>query len=308
MLFMHDPKHKALLATVFGALLIAGIVALYRWQRGDALLVQPQSDSREFVEVRATDALKAVVDVANELSGITSGAVFTFEPENPDGTFSNFGIVRYRDEVRADTIGEHAFIFRELGGNGQAEVDRNTYHVASMHRGVPDFVSGKYPADEIEDTVRQFLTRVYPEFANIESSLTFDSGMKGVRLNDGNYFFRWNDEQFALPAGLNMDIPSHIQVGITSSGFIFSYNNTVALYRNLPKETLRTLCGFVEMPNTDDSSIDLEKGIVKVWFTEYDPFQNRFLVLPYEPETDFEGCSESAKEFLRHLPNDPNKN
>jgi len=305
---MHDSKHKGLLVAVFGGLLVIGAIALYWWQRDDAHMAQPQSDSRDFIEVRATDALKAVVDAANEVSNITSGTVFTFEPENPDGRFTNFGIVRYRDEVRADTVvEEHAFIFREVGGDGRAEVDRNTYHVASIHRRAPDFVGGEYPADEIEKTARQFLSRVYPEFASIESSLTFDSGTKGVRLNNGNYFFRWNDEQFALPTGLAMDIPPRIQIGITSSGFIFGYDNTVELYHNLPKEALRTLCGYVEMPKTDDSSLDQEKGIVKVWFTEYEPFQNRYLLLPYEPETDFEGCTESAKTYLRHLPTGQDK-
>lgn len=41
MLFMRNSKYKALLAIVFGVLLIVGLVALYWWQRGDALLVLP---------------------------------------------------------------------------------------------------------------------------------------------------------------------------------------------------------------------------------------------------------------------------
>lgn len=40
---MRDSKHKGLLALIFGVLVVVGIVALYWWQRGDVLLVQPQA-------------------------------------------------------------------------------------------------------------------------------------------------------------------------------------------------------------------------------------------------------------------------
>ncbi|KKR60388.1 MAG: hypothetical protein UT97_C0002G0088 [Parcubacteria group bacterium GW2011_GWC2_40_31] len=255
--------------------------------------------------------MEAVVDVANELSGITSGAVFTFEVDNLDGRSANFGIVQYTDEVRGERIvEEHMVVFREIGAstNNTAEVDKATNQVISMHRSVPDFATGSVlTTDKLEATARQFVERVYPEFAN-GAGLEFDPGSKSAPGKDTNHFFRWNDKQFAVPNGLEMDLPPFIQVGITASGFIFSYNNTVELYHNLPKESLRALCGFVEMPKTDDSLLDREKGIVKVWFTEYEPFQIRYLILPLEPENDFEGCSESAKTYLRHLPNDSDKN
>lgn len=235
MLFMRGSKHKALLVAVFGILLIVGIVLVYKWQRSDASLVQSQSDSRDFVEARATDALKVVVDAANELSGITSGAVFTFEPENPDGKFTNFSIVRCRDEVRCDTVTEeHAFVFREIGGSGTAEVDRGTYQVIAMQRRVPDFVGNEeYPQEQLKATVRAFLDRIYPDFKAIEPALTFSPGMKGARLNNGNYFFRWEESTPTLPDGMQAELPPYIQVGITASGFIFSYGNTIPLFNSV---------------------------------------------------------------------------
>ncbi|KKS36862.1 MAG: hypothetical protein A3G49_03840 [Candidatus Sungbacteria bacterium RIFCSPLOWO2_12_FULL_41_11] len=261
---------------------------------------------QEVVKAKATEALKSVVDIANQLSGITSGAVFNFEVTDVDGRSGNFGIVRYIDEVKGERIVEEHFVtFKNQ--NYASEVHRDTNAVVSMHRSVSEFaVSGSpYPVDKLEETVRQFVERVYPEFTRRESTLEYDPGSKDAPGVATNYFFRWNDKQFAVPNGLEMDLPPFIQVGINANGFIFSYENTVQLYHNLPKEALRAMCGFVEMPRTDDSLTDREKGIVKVWFTEYEPFQNRYLILPYEPETDFEGCSESAKEFLGQVPSEP---
>lgn len=249
MLLMSDSKHKALLATIFGILIAIGAVALYLWQRGDAPLVQTQSDSRDFVEARATDALKAVVDAANELSGITSGAMFTFEPENPDGKFTNFSIVRCRDEVRCDTVAEeHAFVFREIGGSGIAEVDRGTYQVIAMQRRVPDFVGNEeYPREQLEATVRAFLDRVYPDFKAIEPALTFSPGMKGARLNNGNYFFRWEASTPTLPDGMQAELP-YIQVGITASGFIFSYGNTIPFFNSVVTQGYEDAIGAMHDP------------------------------------------------------------
>lgn len=265
--------------------------------------------TQEGVKTQATEALKAVADAANELSGITSGAVFNFAIDNLDGRSANFGIVQYVNEVKGERIvEEHIVTFREVGTptSNTAEVDRETNKVIAMHRSVPDFANSgdPLPIQELENRARQFAARVGAfDSVLVKEGTEFTTNSKG-----DNYFLRWNDKRFAVPSGLNMDIPPFIQVGINSRGFIFSYDNTYQLYHNLSKEDLRTLCGFVEMPQTDDSTLIREKGVVTVWFTEYEPFQNRYLILPYEPETDFEGCSESAKIYLRHLPNDPDKN
>jgi tryptophan-rich sensory protein len=193
--------------------------------------------------VIATDALKAVVNAANEVSGITSGAVFTFELADADGHFSNFGLVRYANEVKADpVVPEHAVTFREIGegSSGNAEVDSVSNQVISMHRRVADF-GGELSAGEIEQRARQFLERVYPDFKTVESTLTPAVNMKGVRLNNGNYFYRWDDLNYknTLPKGVHADIDPFVQVGMTANGFIFSYDNTVELYRNTDLSGLR---------------------------------------------------------------------
>lgn len=213
----------------------AGYLNLSIWSLNRDMPAQTQVSQQEAVN-RATDSLKAVADAANEVSGITSGAVFTFEVADTDGHFANFGLVRYVNEVKADpVVEEHAVTFREIGegSNGNAEVDKATGQVISMHRRTVSF-GGELPADTIEQRARQFLARVYPEFTAIESSLVFTPNMKGARLNTGNYFFRWEDRDYktTLPEGIHTDIDPFIAVGITSSGFIFSYDNTIDLYRN----------------------------------------------------------------------------
>jgi len=253
-------------------------------------------------ETTATEALRSVLTIANELSGIKSGAVFNFEIIAPDSRFANFGITKYLDEVRGERIAEeHAVVFREIGegASGEAEVDRNIFRVVSLHRQPVNF-GGKQSSDELLAKAYQFLNKVIPDFTNLEPTLDHFSDKKGE-----NYFFRWNDKKFALPKGLEMDLPPFIQVGIASDGFIFSYDNTIQLYSNLSKETLRKICGYIdEMPQSDDSLLDAAKGVVKVGFNDYsDPRDtNRYLLLPYEPETDFEGCSEPARAWLKHLP------
>jgi len=175
-----------------------------------------------------------------------------------------------------------------------------------FHRDVPDFaIDGNYPQKDLENKVRQFLSEVYPEFANIESNLTFNPGMKDTRLNNGNYFFRWNDERFALPTGLSTDVPPFVQVSISARGFIFSYTNTLPLYTKPMWSDLQKLCGYVEkMPSTDDSMLDRQTSTVTVFFMD-DQGNNRYMLLPYNELTWFEGCSEPAKEYLSHLPPTP---
>lgn len=290
---------KYLIGTVVIGVLAIALLIWFLNSPKRQLDTEIQATTKQLRDV-STEALRSLVDTANRLSGIQSGAVFNFEIDSLDGKFANFGIVRYRDEVRADTlIEEHAVIFREIGAgaNGTAEVDYGT--VIAMHRTPVDF-GGEKSVTDLEATARQFLKSVYPDFTNLELTLEFEPVSK-TNPKGSNYFFRWNDKRFALPKGVEMDLNPFIQVGINSVGFIFSYDNTVQLYSNLSMSDLKKICAFVEMPQTDNSTIDPEQGIVRVYFNEYEPFQNRYLVLPYEPETDFAGCSESAKVWLEHI-------
>lgn len=304
-----------------GGLVIAVVLLAVLFSSGSEKQNTKTQVSVEHQESKATQALRFLVDSANNADKLISvhGSPrpipqFNFEIVSPDGKFANFGILRYVDDVRADSvIEEHAIIFQEggAGENNLAEVDRDTGRVVSMHRKIQysDYQSTK---EELEKIVRQFLKetgndpdKLVSEFGSaIESSANIKEDNNDFKW--GNWFFRWEEKGFALPKGVEMELPPFMQVGITSGGFIFSYDNTIQLYHNLPKEALRAICAFVEMPQSDNSFVDREKGIVKVYFSEYKPFQNRYFVLPYEPKNNFEGCSESAKAFLKNVPSGRN--
>lgn len=51
----------------------------------------------------------------------------------------------------------------------------------------------------------------------------------------------------------------------------------------------------------DDTSFDPENKIVTIWLWDEKSQESIALILPYEPETNFAGCSESAKAFLGHI-------
>lgn len=182
---------------------------------------------------QATAALKSAVEA-------TGGAAYDFSAQPTYGHFANFGIVKHVNEVKSvGLVNESAIIFTGSTDNDNAEVDPKTNQVVSLHRST-DY-SNTAPAKseaEIETAVRAFLAKVYPNFAQIESTLTFTPSMKGVRLNNGNYFYDWEDNNYAkqLPSGVEAERAPFIQVGITASGQIFSYNNTIDLYRNALSE------------------------------------------------------------------------
>lgn len=292
-------KKQKIVATVLAVVAVGiGIIGFLLMNTG-----QITTPGQRPAETGQSDALASVINAADRHSGI-EGATFPWQFSHAKGNATNFGIMRCDDEVRCEgVVTREVAVWMPTDGpaTDMAEIDTQTHHVASFHRSVPDFArEGALPEAEIESKVRAFLAEAYPEFASIESTLTLDLGMKGARLNTGNYFYRWNDERYAVPESLSMDVPPFLQVGITASGFIFSYANTIPLYREPMWHDLKTLCAYVEMPFSDDSSFNPERSVVTVWFMD-ERGNNRYLLLPYEPRTDFAGCSPSAKEKLERV-------
>lgn len=54
----------------------------------------------------------------------------------------------------------------------------------------------------------------------------------------------------------------------------------------------------------DDLVLNKERGTVTVYWWDDELQDNISLILPYQLETNFSGCSESVRNFLRHLPNE----
>jgi hypothetical protein len=72
---------------------------------------------------------------------------------------------------------------------------------------------------ELQAMAEGLIRRELPAFDDLRDRLTFEAGTKGGELN----FFRWEQPGGAAASGM----PPLAQVGITDSGEIFSYINTL---------------------------------------------------------------------------------
>ncbi len=180
---------------------------------------------------QATASLRSAIEAAE-------GASFDFQAQPTYGHYANFGIVQQVNEVKSvGLVDEMALTFRGKTDNENAEVDPKTGQVIAFHREV-EYGSAAKTQAQLEVDVRAFLAKVYPSFAQIEPTLTFENNSKTGRSEGSNIFFTWNDTNYQkqLPDGIETERAPFVQVGITSSGYIFSYNNTIDLYRNALKE------------------------------------------------------------------------
>lgn len=181
-----------------------------------------------------TAVLRSFVEAANEASGIQFGAAFNYSFVGY-GSNANFGILRCVNEVHCDPgVERQVAKFQQTNqpSPDSADVDVASNQVVSFHRAVPSVAGSEYSQTEIEAKVKGFLDRVYPDFKTTGQTLTFAPGMKGVRLNNGNYSYRWEDRSYKLPDGLSTNAVPFVQVDITASGFIFGYDNTITMYRD----------------------------------------------------------------------------
>ncbi|NIR50142.1 hypothetical protein GWO43_16695, partial [candidate division KSB1 bacterium] len=67
------------------------------------------------------------------------------------------------------------------------------------------------------------------------------------------------------------------------------------------RDVLRKNCARDISKRVDDASFDPENKIVTTWLWDEESQDSVAIALPYEPGTNFAGCSESAKELLRHI-------
>ena len=187
--------------------------------------------------VSQTDLNQATASLKSAI-GVAGGAQYNFSAQPTYGSYANFGIVQQVNEVKSvGLVDEMALKFRGATDNEYAELDPKTNQVVAFHRET-DYTGDTKTYAELESLVRTFLSKVYPNFVQVEPTLTFENNSKTGRPEGSNYFFTWNDMGYAsqLPNGAEAERAPFIQVGITSNGYIFSYNNTIDLYRNALKE------------------------------------------------------------------------
>lgn len=214
---------------VIGA--IAGVYALSAHKALREANIAPVEGSVSQAELdKAIASLKSVVEAA--------GGKFDFQPQPTYGHYGNLGLVKYVNEVKGvRLVDEMSVTFTGKTDNDNAEVDSKTGQVVSFHR-TTDYTGDTQTYAQLEETIRTFLDKVYPDFVQVEPTLTSANNSKTGRPEGSNIFFTWNDMNYEkqLPEGVEAERAPFIQVGITSTGHIFSYNNTIDLYRNALKE------------------------------------------------------------------------
>ena len=96
-------------------------------------------------------------------------------------------------------------------------------------------------------------------------------------------------------------LESDAETGIVYARFL---HNTVAplVGTSYSRDILQENCAQ-DIPHelVDDSTFDSENGIVTMFWWDGEAQENKSLTVPYEPETDFGGCSESVKEVLKRI-------
>ena len=71
---------------------------------------------------------------------------------------------------------------------------------------------------------------------------------------------------------------------------------------NVSQDPLLEACATAQIPQAElDTTLDEVQGIVTVRWWDASSQANIELQLPYRPETDFSGCSASAKAVLEHV-------
>ena len=80
---------------------------------------------------------------------------------------------------------------------------------------------------------------------------------------------------------------------IDRAGRLWFEENRTRLYENCAK--------YTTPPNSDDSGYNPIKKILTIYWWDGTLQQNMSIELPYEPETGFAGCSDPAKEILKHI-------
>jgi hypothetical protein len=89
----------------------------------------------------------------------------------------------------------------------------------------PDWTSPALPETELRARAEQFILRATPDFPSRQAGLAFQAGSKDGVL----YFYRWEDHQ----AKGWISQPPLAQVGVTVSGRVVSYLNTLFLAGSL---------------------------------------------------------------------------
>ena len=283
-----------LLSLVVAVIVIVGLVAVV-FHSDAAKTMSHAIKKQNGQQIAATKTLQDFLSAVDRFSSTSEqGTKFAITAEDGKSIY-----ITIQQADSGESVVQQATTRFQANAGEYALVDTTAGTVVVLRR-EPRHSQEKKSEAELEKTARSFLKavgadpgRIIEEFG---SAIEFTS-----RHADSLHYFTWTDSQFSLPEGLATNKRLVTEVGITSSGYIFSYDNTMRFFHSLSLPALRAICAFWVMPPYDDSSLDVEKSTARVnWWAQASQ-ENRYLLLPYEPDKEFEGCSESAKATLWHL-------
>ena len=160
---------------------------------------------------RSADGVETVIDQARHIAGIRAFLgdpervmgfrEISFTPNSPDG--------RLRTALYEDERG--LLYYYAVTADKVVEMSPAAYAPAVGQETLPE--------SELRAMAEALIRRELPEFETLREQLTSSGGEK----SGGLYFFRWE----ARPIAGEGSMPPLAQVGITASGEIFSYINTL---------------------------------------------------------------------------------
>ena len=179
---------------------------------------------------------------AMPLADIAAAAALCFDAENgPQTTIPQAQLIEVirtfvQDPSRLAGFRELTVMANSPGGGlrvARFEDDRGAFYlvavvagkVLEMNVNPPEPQAGGpvLAQEDLQVMAEELIRREFPAFDELRDRLTFEAGAKSGGVN----FFRWE-----LPStDNNTDMPPLAQVGITDSGEIFSYINTLYFFR-----------------------------------------------------------------------------
>lgn len=217
---------KKYFTIIVGIILIVVVGGIYWWNRGDALLVQPQPEM-------------GAIDIH----------ILPVELKPAD---SQTPRVSHCDPVVSQTV------------------------VINITDGAPVCVMA---------TTKQSL-----QFRNLTRETIKFQFVANIEMKPGQIVTISNPMGSYLATGVH-NIPMDYYIGNAPTVWVLSFGE------------LREACAHSEIPlqGEKDTAVDPVSGLAVVRWTDKDGAYN-VVPLIYEPETDFAGCSESAKAILRNIP------
>jgi len=160
---------------------------------------------------RSADGVETTIDQASQIAGIRAFLgdaerviafrEITFQPNSPDG--------RLRTALYEDERGLQYYY--AVAAEKVVEMSPVAY--------TPLVGQGTLSEPELKAMAEALIERELPEFETMQAGLTPSGGEK----SGGLYFFRWEGSPIAGEGSM----PPLAQVGITASGEVFSYINTL---------------------------------------------------------------------------------